>query len=201
MSSSRVVGGQTELTMMVNRVSPFAAENSLVVDLSSTLFNLTGATYNNSPLVLPLTVPISTTSITISNLTNLLSIPSVPPSTGLTLYTIDSTLSKVAQTILNTSTLTPNTAATALSASYIRSNTAIGGLGNLTLSYNARLPGSISTMTIYLPDKQMVMVSSACQMQIGAALSSCQIISSTSTTLTLSYQNQSKIILTDVVNQ
>ena len=201
-SSNRVVGGKTELTMVVNRVSPFAAESSLVVDLSSNLFDLTNATYNNAPLTLPLTVPITTTSITISNLSNLLSIQNLPSSAGLTLYTIDSVSSKVAQNTIKSSALIANIPATAVSYSYIRSNTVIGGTGTLTISYTASLPSTISTMTIYLPDKQMAMVTTTCQVQIGAAaLTTCSIISSTNNTITISYLNQSKVILSNVVNQ
>ena len=169
--------------------------------LDSTLFDLTNARYNNLPLTLPLTVPISTTTIIISNLTNLLSIPALPSSTGLTIYSIDTTTSKVAQTSFNSTILAPNTPATGLSYSYIRSSTTIGAIGNLTISYTARLPSSISTFTIYLPTKQMSMISSACQMQIGATFSACQIMSANNTSIVISYQNQSKIILTDVVNQ
>lgn len=200
-SSSRVVGGTTELTVLVNRVSPFAAEKNLVMDLSSALFDLTNAKYNGQPLVLPLTLPISTTSITVTNLTNLLSVPSVPPTTGLSLYSIDSANSKVAQSTFSPSALTPNTPTTALSYSFARTSTSIGGVGNLTISYTPRLPSSANTITITLPLKQMAMLSSGCQVMVGASYSPCQVLSSNSQSITLAYQNQSKTVLTDVVNQ
>ena len=150
--------------------------------IDSTLFDLTSAKYNGNPLVLPLAVPISTSSIIISNLTNLLYIPTVPPTSGLSISTVDATDSKVAESSYDASSLYPDAPTTGVSYTFTRSNTAISGVGSLTIIYNPRFSSVAATLKITLPQNQMSMLSNACQMQI-TSLTDCQVISSSSSTI------------------
>ena len=65
---SRVVGAVTWLEITIKRIHPFASETNSVLTLTDALFNYSLATYNNSPLTIPLTLPIGVTSINISNI-------------------------------------------------------------------------------------------------------------------------------------
>lgn len=200
-TTNSIVGNLTDLSVSFNRVNPFSAESSFVFNLSPTLFNLTSAQYNGNPLTLPLTLPISTTSIVINNVQNLLSIPTTPQTTGLLAWTIDSSSNKVAQSTFNPASLAPKTPTTALSFNYVRSNTAISGTGALVISYSPRFPSVSSTMTIVLPANQAKMTSPACQIQTTSGLTSCQVISSNTSAITIGYSGQSQTILGSVVNQ
>jgi hypothetical protein len=170
-----------------------------VVDLGTGLFDCSYARFNGLPLTLPLSVPIATSSVVITNLTNLLSIPQTLPSSGLTVYSLDSSSSKVAQSSFSSGSLISNTPATGLSYTFTRSSTAIGGAGSLTVSYTPRFLTVAASLTIYFPSNQMKMISSACQMQT-ASLVPCQILSSNATVITVAFLNQTKTILTDVSN-
>lgn len=125
-----------------------------------------------------MTLPISTTSITITNLTNLLSVPFSPPPSALLLYTTDTTTDKVAQSIFDSTTLAPNTPATALSYSYVRSSTSIGGFGTLSITYLPKLASVTSAISIELPLNQMKMLSNGCNIKKGSTIEPCPIISS-----------------------
>ena len=161
-SSDRIVGGNTDVTLHLSRVHPFSAETHFVVNVASTLFDLSGATYNGNALVLPLTVPISTSTVVIGNAKNLLEIPAAPPTTGLDVYSVDGSGSKVAESSFDASGLSPDTPTTGLSYTFTRSNTAISGVGSLTVVYNPRFPSVASTIKISLPLNQMTMLSSSC---------------------------------------
>lgn len=200
-TSNSIVGNFTDLTINFNRVNPFSAESSVIFNISSSLFNLSSAQYNGSPLTLPLTLPISTTSVVINNLQNLLSIPTNAPSSGISAWTIDTNSSKVAQSAFNSTSLAPNTPTSALSFNFVRSNTAINGIGALVINYSPRFTSAASTMQIVLPLNQAKMSSSGCQIQTTSGLSSCQVISSNSSAITVGYLGQTQTILTNVINQ
>ena len=198
-SSNKIVGSSTDVTLHLSRVHPFSAETHFVVNIASTLFDLSGATYNGNALVLPLTVPISTSTVVIGNAKNLLEIPAAPQTTGLDVYSVDASGGKVAESSYDASGLSPDTATTGLSYTFTRSNTAISGVGSLTVVYNPRFPSVASTIKITLPQNQMTMLSSSCEMQTSS-LVACQVISSSSSAILVSYQGQSKTILTNVSN-
>ncbi len=168
--------------------------------LSSALFGLSSATYNGSVLSQPLSIPITTTSIIINNVQNLLSIPTNPISTGISVWTVDSSNNKVGQSSFNSVNLVPNTASIGLSYSFVRSNTAIGGVGSLVISYTPRYASVASTMQIVLPANQMTMTSNGCQLQLTSGLVSCQVVSSNTTAITINYVGQTQTILTNVAN-
>jgi hypothetical protein len=172
----------------------------MVLDISPTIFDLSQAQYNGAALVLPLTLPIATSSFLITNLKNLLSVPSTPPQNGLSLYTVDASSNKVAKSSFNSSGLAPSTPTTGLSYSFTRSSTSIGGSGSLTVAYTPRFPTAASSMTIVLPANQMAMNTAACNIQKSSGLVPCQVIFSNSTVITLSYSGQTQTILTDVAN-
>jgi len=200
-TSNSIVGNLTDLTISFNRVNPFSAESSVIFNISPSLFNLTSAQYNGLPLVLPLTLPISTTSIVINNLQNLLSIPTNPQTSAIAAWTVDSTSNKVAQSAFNSSNLAPTIPTTALSFNFVRSNTAINGVGALVINYSPRFASVASTMQIVLPSNQAKMSTSGCQVQTSSGLSPCTVISSNSSAITVGYLGQSQTILTNVVNQ
>jgi len=199
-TTNSIVGNLTDLTVNFNRVNPFSAESSFVFNLSSSLFNLSSAQYNGNSLTLPLNLPISTTSIVINNVQNLLSIPTTPQTTGLLVWTIDSSSNKVAQSAFNPANLAPKTPTTALSFNFVRSNTAISGTGALVINYSPRFAAVSSTMTIVLPANQAKMSSPTCQIQTSSGLTPCQVISSNTTAITIGYSGQSQTILGSVFN-
>lgn len=175
-TDNRVVGDTTDLTINFGRVNPFTAERSYVLTLSSTLFDISKAKYNGAPFSQPLVLPISTSSIQITNLQNLLAIPTTPFANGLAVWTIDSFEDRVAQSSFNASGLSPNKPAAGLSYSFTRSSTSIGGVGTLNINYAPRFPSAASSMAIVLPANQMALNSGACQMQTGSGLSACQVM-------------------------
>ena len=200
-TSNSIVGNVTDLTINFNRVNAFSAESSVIFNINPSLFNLASAQFNGSPLTLPLTLPISTTSIVINNLQNLLSIPANPPTASISVWTIDSSSNKVAQSAFNSSNLASNVPTTALNYNFVRSNTAINGVGSLVINYTPRFASVSSNMQIILPSNQGKMSTSGCQMQTASGLAQCQIISSNSSTITVSYLGQTQTILTNVINQ
>ena len=149
--TNRTVGSPTQLNINFKRDFPYSNEKSYVVQLASTLFDLTNAKYNGSNLHLPLTVPLSTSGIVITGITNLLSVPHNPSSSGLTVYTIDVSGDKVGQSSFDAKDLSPNKASTGLSYSFTRSNTAIGGIGSLAIVYTPRFVSVAGILKIYLP--------------------------------------------------
>jgi hypothetical protein len=114
----------------------------MVLDISPTIFDLSQAQYNGAALVLPLTLPIATSSFLITNLKNLLSVPSTPPQNGLSLYTVDASSNKVAKSSFNSSGLAPSTPTTGLSYSFTRSSTSIGGSGSPDCRLHSSVPNS-----------------------------------------------------------
>ena len=170
-----------------------------MVDIASSLFDLTSATYNGAALVLPLTVPISASTLVINNAKNILAVPTTPPTSGLTVYTTDSASRKVAQSLYDASSLSPDTPTTGLSFTFTRSNIAISGVGSLTVAYTPRFPTAASTLKFTLPTNQMKMLSNSCQMQT-TSLVNCQVLSSTASVISVSYQNQTNTILTNLSN-
>ena len=171
-----------------------------MLNLDSNLFDLSTAQYNGNALVLPLTLPITTSSFKITNLKNLLGIPTTVPQNSLQLYTVDAEQDKVAESQFNTQNLVPNTPTTGLSYSFVRSSTSIGGSGALTVIYTPRFPSVAATITIVLPANQMVMNSAVCNIQTSSGLSPCQVISSNATVISLTYSGQTQTILTNVTN-
>lgn len=197
---NRVVGNTTDLTINLGRVNPFTAERLYVLTLSSTLFDLSKAMYNGAPLSQPLILPITSSSIQITNLQNLLAIPTTPFENGLAVWTVDSSDNKVAQSSFNASGLSPNKPAVGLSYSFTRSSTSIGGVGTLTISYAPRFPSAAASLTIVLPANQMAMNSASCQIQTGSGISPCQVISSNSSVISVAYSGQTQTILSNVTN-
>lgn len=199
-TENRIVGNTTDLTITLGRVNPFTAEKSYVLSLSENLFNLSKAMYNGVSLSQPLILPISTSSVHITNLQNLLAIPTSPSASGLVVWTVDSSNYKVAQSSFNASILAPNTPTAGLSYSFTRSSTSIGGVGTLAINYAPRFPSVVSSLTIILPTNQMVINSPACQIQTSIGISTCQVIFSNSSVISISYSGQTQTILSNVSN-
>jgi hypothetical protein len=161
--------------------------------------NLTQATFNGAQLQLPLSVAITTSTIVLSNATNILEIPNLPPSSGLTVFSVDASGSKVAESAFDTAVLVPNTPAVGINFAATRSNTAIQGVGSLSIAYTPRFPSVASTLFVTLPVNQMSLHSNGCQMQTGS-LVSCQVLSSSSSSISIGFSNQSQTVLTKVTN-
>lgn len=200
-TTTRVVGDTANLTVNFLRVNSYSSESQFMLNLTSALYDISGAKYNGLPVTFPISVPIGLTSITITNLKNLLYIPLVSPSTGISAWTLDASNAIVAITSFAPSNLVPNTPATSIGNAFTRTNTVINGVGSININYTPRFPTVISIMTITLPQSQTTLVSPACSMQ-GASnnAATCSVLSSNTTTITLAYFNQTSTILTNVVN-
>jgi hypothetical protein len=196
-----VVGTTSQLSVTFNRVNPYPSESLFFFNLTSALFDFTAALYNNSALILPISVPIGITSITITNLKNLLFIPNIPPLNSISAWTVDNSGFKVALSAYSSASLIPNQAATGLNYGFTRTSTAINGLGSLYISYTPSFPSVANLMTITMPANQTSIVTPACTM-IGASNNAvnCVVLSSTTTSITINYLNQSTTTLTNVVN-
>ena len=99
---------------------------------------------------------------------------------------MDGSDSKVAMSSYNASELAPNTPSVGVSFTFTRSNIAIAGLGSLTISYTPRFASVAATMKIGLPQNQMKMLSSGCQVQTSS-LRDCQVLSSNSQTISVTF--------------
>jgi len=152
-------------------------------------------------LVLPISVPIGITSITVTNLKNLLYIPNSSPTNSISAWTVDSSGYKVALSSYPSSSLIPNIPATGLTYGFTRTSTAINGLGSLYISYTPSFPSLANLMTITMPVNQTSIVTPGCTM-LGASNNAvnCVILSSNSTSMTIYYYNQSTTTLTNVLN-
>jgi hypothetical protein len=200
-TTSRVVGDSANLTVNFLRVNSYSSESQFMLSLTPALYDISSAQYNGAPATFPIAIPIGLTSITITNIKNLLYVPLTSPSTGISAWTLDAANAFVAITAYTPSNLVPNTAATALGSAFTRTNTVINGVGSVNINYTPRFPTATSIMTITLPQSQTTLVSPACSMQ-GASnnAATCSVLSSNSTTITLGYYNQTSTILTNVVN-
>lgn len=199
--SSRVVGGTSQLTITFNRVNPYTSESSFFFNMTSALFDFTTALYNNSALILPISVPIGITTISITNLKNLLFVPNTPPPNSIWAWTMDNSGFKVALSVYSSASLIPNQPATGLSYGFTRTNTAINGLGSLYINYTPSFPSIAGVMTISMPANQTSIVTPACTM-IGASNNAvnCVVLSSTTNSISIYYLNQSTTTLSNVLN-
>lgn len=172
-----------------------------MLNITNSLFDCTFAKYNNAPIVFPLTIPIGLTSITITNATNLLYIPQNTPSEGIRAWTTDDSSNTVAVSSNIPINLIPNTAASGLTWAFSRTNTAINGAGALNIIYTPRFPTSVGIMKLIMPANQTTIASPACIMQ-GASnnANTCSVLSSSTSTITLTFFNQTTTSLTNVVN-
>jgi hypothetical protein len=200
-SSNRVVGGSTNLTVRFDRVNSYSSEAQFLLNITSSLFDCTFAKYNNAPITFPLSVPIGLTSITITNVTNLLYIPQVNPTDGIKAWTIDDSSYTVAISTTIPNNLIPNAASTGLSWAFSRTNTAINGVGALNIIYTPRFPTSISIMRIVMPINQTTIASPSCILQ-GPSNNgnACSVLSSSTSAITLTFVNQTTTSLTNVIN-
>jgi hypothetical protein len=200
-TTSRVVGDSCNLTVTFLRVNSYSSESQFMLNLTSSLYDYSAAQYNGTAVTFPIAVPIGLTTITITNLKNLLFVPLTVPANCITAWTLDGSNTIVALTAYSPASLIPNTPATAISSAFTRTNTVINGVGAVSISYTPRFPTATAIMIISLPLSQSTLVSPACSMQ-GASNSapSCAILGSNSTSITLSYFNQSLTTLTNVVN-
>lgn len=200
-TTTRIVGDTANLTVNFLRVNSYSSESQFMLNITSALYDISAALYNGLPVTFPIAFPIGLTSVTITNLTNLLYIPLVPPSIGISAWTLDASNATVATTSFTPSNLVPNTPATSIGGAFTRTNTAINGVGSININYTPRFPTVTSIMTITLPQSQTTLISPACSMQ-GASnnATTCSVLSSNSSTITLSYFNQTSTVLTNVVN-
>lgn len=200
-SSNRIVGGSTNLTVKFDRVNSYSSEAQFLLNITSSLFDCTYAKYNNAPITFPLSIPIGLTSITITNATNLLYIPQNSPSDGLKAWTVDDSSYTVAFSSNIPNNLIPNAATTGLSWAFSRTNTAINGVGALNIIYTPRFPTSVGIMKVVMPANQTTIASPSCLMQ-GASnnANTCTVLSSSTSTITLNFFNQTTTSLTNVIN-
>lgn len=200
-TTSRVVGDVSNLTVSFNRVNSYSSENQFLLNFTSSLFDFTSAMYNNAPVVFPISVPIGLTSITITNLKNLLFIPNATPANSITAWTVDGSGYVVAVSSYLPTTLLPNTPASGVSCSFIRTNTVINGVGSININYTPRFPTSAGIMNINMPTNQASIVSPSCSMQGSSNnANTCTVISSNTTSLFLSYFNQTSTSLSNILN-
>lgn len=200
-TNTRIVGDTANLTVNFLRVNSYSSESQFMLSLTSALYDISGAQYNGVPITFPIAIPIGLTSIIITNLKNLLYIPLVSPSTGISAWTLDSSYAIVATTSSTPANLVPNTPATAIGSAFTRTNTVINGVGSININYTPRFPTATSIMTITLPQSQTTLVSPACSMQgVSNSAATCSVLSSNTTSITLSYFNQTSTILNNVVN-
>lgn len=203
-SSSSLVGAQTTLSLSIIRCNPYSAESSFVVSISSATFNLSQANYSSRSVAFPLSVPLTVagTSMMINNLYNLKYIPKVTPiSSGLTVTSLDSNGFAVASIDYTGPSLYASIAVDGLSYSFIRSNTNINGIGQVSITYTARYSSVISQMTINLPTNQSQLLSPTCwQLSSSNLNTSCTVLSSNASSITIVYNNQTQVVLTSVIN-
>lgn len=200
-TSSRTVGDNANLTVTFLRVNSYPSESQFMLNVTSALYDISSAQYNGSQAVFPIAVPIGLTTITISNLKNLLYVPLVAPTNGITAWTLDGSNAVVAITSYYPSGLVPTTPATAISSAFTRTNTVINGVGAISINYTPRFPTSTGIMSITLPQSQSTLVSPSCTMTAATNnANTCTVLSSNSTTITLNFYNQTTTTLTNVVN-
>ena len=200
-SSNRIVGGSTNLTVRFDRVNSYSSEAQFLLNITNSLFDCTFAKYNNAPITFPLAVPIGLTSITITNVTNLLFIPQNNPSDGIKAWTIDDSSYTVAISSIIPTNLVPNAASTGLSWAFTRTNTAINGVGAVNIMYTPRFPTSVGIMKVVMPANQTTITSPSCSMQGSSNnANTCSVLSSSTSTITLNFFNQTTTSLTNVIN-
>jgi len=200
-STSRTVGDACNLTVNLLRVNSYVSESQFMLSLTSYLYDISNAQYNGAPVTFPIALPIGLTSITITNLKNLLFIPRNSPNNGISAWTLDASNATVATTSFSAASLVPNTPATAISSSFTRTNTIINGVGAISINYTPRFPTVTAIMNITLPASQSALVSPAFSMQ-GAAnnANTCTVLSSNPSSIALNYLNQTSTTLSNVVN-
>jgi hypothetical protein len=200
-TSSRVVGDMSSLTITFNRVNSYSSESQFLLNFTSALFDYSSAQYNNAAVTFPIAIPIGLTSITIKNLKNLLYIPLTTPANSITAWTVDSSGFTVAVSSYSPTALLPNSPAVGVNCAFTRTNTVINGVGAININYTPRFPTSVGIMTINMPSSQASIVSSACNMQ-GASnnANNCNVLSSNSTSISLIYTNQTTTSLTNILN-
>lgn len=168
-----------------------------MLNISSTLYDLSSATYNGNPTTFPLAFPIGLTSVTVSNLKNLQYVPLTAPATGVNAWTLDASNAVVATTSYSPTGLAPNTPSSPTAFAFTRTNTVINGVGSIVVSYTPRFASSIATMNITLPQSQSSLVSPACSLN---SQPTCTVLASDSTYITLKFLNQTTTTLTNIVN-
>jgi len=200
-TTSRTVGDACNLTLNFLRVNSYVSESQFMLSLTSSLYDVSNAQYNGAPATFPISIPIGLTSITITNLKNLLFIPRNWSNSGISAWTLDASNAIVATTSFSAASLVPNTPAAAIGSSFTRSNTAINGVGSISINYTPRFPTVTAIMNITLPASQSALVSPACSMQAAAnSANTCTVLSSSTTSIALNYFNQTATTLTNVVN-
>jgi hypothetical protein len=197
-TTSRIVGDMSNLTVTFNRVNSYSTETNFLFSFTSSLFNFSAAQYNSAPVTFPISVPIGLSSITITNLKNILYIPLSTPTNSITAWTVDGSGYIVAISSYVPTTLLPNKAATGVNCALTRTNTAINGVGAVNINYTPRFPTAVSIMTVVMPLNQASIVSPTCTLQ--GSSNGCSVLFSNSTCISLSYFNQTVTSLTNILN-